>query len=70
MELMEKLAERKIKIEAAGDGLAPGRNPQNSGDVIETGFTWSTGGDEKLSFTTRGEYNKILKDMGFNRTRI
>ena len=39
MELMEKLAERKIKIEAAGDGLAPGRNPQNSGDVIETGFT-------------------------------
>ena len=22
------------------------------------------------SFTTREEYNKILKDMGFNRTRI
>jgi len=71
MELMEKLAERRIKIEATGDGSAPGgRNPQNSGDVIETGSTGSTGDDDKPSFTTREEYNKILKDMGFNRTRI
>jgi hypothetical protein len=70
MELMEKLAERRIKIEATSDGSAPGgRNPQNSGDVIETGSTGSTG-DDGPSFTTREEYNKILKDMGFNRTRI
>ena len=48
MELMEKLAERRIKIEATGDGSAPeGRNPQNSGDVIETGSAGSTGGDDK-----------------------
>ncbi|WP_296791288.1 hypothetical protein [uncultured Methanobrevibacter sp.] len=71
MELMEKLAERRIKIEASNDGSTPGgRNPQNSGDVIETGSTGSTGDDDKPSFTTREEYNKILKDMGFNRTRI
>ena len=71
MELMEKLAERRIKIEATSDGSTPGgRNPQNSGDVIETGFTGSTGDEDKPSFTTREEYNKILKDMGFNRTRI
>lgn len=71
MELMEKLAERRIKIEATSDGSTPGgRNPQNSGDVIETGSTGSTGDKDKPSFTTREEYNKILKDMGFNRTRI
>ena len=71
MELMEKLAERRIKIEATSDGSTPGgRNPQNSGDVIETGSTGSTGDDDKPSFTTREEYNKILKDMGFNRARI
>ena len=71
MELMEKLAERRIKIEATSDGSAPGgRNPQNSGDVIETGSTGSTSDEDKPSFTTREEYNKILKDMGFNRTRI
>ncbi len=71
MELMEKLAERRIKIEASNDGSTPGgRNPQNSGDVIETGSTGSTGDEDKPSFTTREEYNKILKDMGFNRARI
>ena len=71
MELMEKLAERRIKIEASNDGSTPGgRNPQNSGDVIETGSTGSTGDEDKPSFTTREEYNKILKDMGFNRVRI
>ena len=68
MELMEKLAERRIKIEASNDISTPGgRNPQNSGDVGETG---STGDENAPSFTTREEYNKILKDMGFNRTRI
>ena len=68
MELMEKLAERRIKIEAAGDGSTPGgRNPSNSGDAGETG---SVGDEDAPSFTTREEYNKILKDMGFNRTRI
>ena len=71
MELMEKLAERRIKIEASNDGSAPGgRNPLNSGDTGETGSTGSTGDEDKPSFTTREEYNKILKDMGFNRTRI
>ena len=71
MELMEKLAERRIKIEATSDGSTPGgRNPQNSGDVIETGSTGSTSDEDKPSFTTREEYNNILKDMGFNRTRI
>ncbi|AMD18043.1 hypothetical protein TL18_08440 [Methanobrevibacter sp. YE315] len=71
MELMEKLAERRIKIEASNDGSTPGgRNPENSGDVEETGFTGSTGDEDAPSFTTREEYNKILKDMGFNRTRI
>ena len=70
MELMEKLAERKIKIEAATDGSAPGRNPQNSWDVIETGSAGSTGDEDKPSFTTREEYNKVLKDMGFNRIKI
>ena len=71
MELMEKLAERRIKIEASNDGSTPGgRNPQNSGDVIETGSTGSTGDEDKPSFTTREEYNKILKDMGFNRAGI
>ena len=71
MELMEKLAERRIKIEAASDGSTPGgRNPANSGDVGETGDTSGTGDEDAPSFTTREEYNKILKDMGFNRTRI
>ena len=68
MELMEKLAERRIKIEATNDISTPGgHNPQNSGEVGET----ESGGDENApSFTTREEYNRILKDMGFNRTRI
>lgn len=71
MELMEKLAERRIKIEAASDGSTPGgRNPANSGDVGETGDAGGTGDEDAPSFTTREEYNKILKDMGFNRTRI
>ena len=71
MELMEKLAERRIKIEASNDGSAPGgRNPSNSGDTGETGATGSTGDEDAPSFTTREEYNKMLKDMGFNRTRI
>ena len=71
MELMEKLAERRIKIEASNDGSTlGGRNPSNSGDVGETGETGSTGDENAPSFTTREEYNKILKDMGFNRTRI
>lgn len=71
MELMEKLAERRIKIEASNDGSTPGGcNPSNSGDVGETGETGSTGDEDAPSFTTREEYNKILKDMGFNRTRI
>ena len=69
---MEKLAERRIKIEAANDGSTPGgRNPGNSGETGETGLTGGSDADEnKPSFTTREEYNKILKDMGFNRTRI
>ena len=71
MELMEELAERRIKIEASNDGSAPGgRNPQNSGETSETGSTGSAGDEDTPSFTTREEYNKILKDMGFNRTRI
>ncbi|MBQ6345842.1 MAG: hypothetical protein IJI96_06980 [Methanobrevibacter sp.] len=71
MELMEKLAERRIKIEASNDGSTPGgRNPGNSGDTGETGSTGSTGDEDSPSFTTREEYNKILKDIGFNRTRI
>ena len=71
MELMEKLAERRIKIEASNDGSTPGgRNPSNSGEVGEVGETGSTGDEDAPSFTTREEYNKILKDMGFNRTRI
>ena len=71
MELMEKLAERRIKIEATNDISTPGgRNPQNSGNIHETESTGSTGDENAPSFTTREEYNKILKDMGFNRTRI
>lgn len=71
MELMEKLVERRIKIEATNDISTPGgRNPQNSGDIRETGSTGSTSDENAPSFTTREEYNKILKDMGFNRTRI
>ena len=71
MELMEKLAERRIKIEASNDGSTHGgRNPSNSGDDGEVGETGSTGDEDAPSFKTREEYNKILKDMGFNRTRI
>ncbi|WP_295727063.1 hypothetical protein, partial [uncultured Methanobrevibacter sp.] len=71
MELMEKLAERRIKIEASNDGSTPGgRNPENSGNGREKGETGSTSDENAPSFTTREEYNKILKDMGFNRTRI
>ncbi|MER2014594.1 MAG: hypothetical protein ABS871_08225, partial [Methanobrevibacter sp.] len=71
MELMEKLAERRIKIEASKDGSTPGgRNPANSGESEETGSTGDSDDDNAPSFTTREEYNKILKDMGFNRTRI
>lgn len=71
MELMEKLAERRIKIEASNDGSTPGgRKPGNDGDTGESGSTGSTGDEDSPSFTTREEYNKILKDMGFNRTRI
>ena len=71
MELMEKLAERRIKIEATNDISTPGgRNPQNSGEVGETGPAGKTRDENAPSFTTREEYNKILKDMGFNRTRI
>ena len=39
-------------------------------ETFETGSTGSTGDENAPSFTTREEYNKILKDMGFNRTRI
>lgn len=71
MELMEKLDERRIKIEAASDGSTPGgRKPTNSGDAGEVGETGSTSDEDVPSFTTREEYNKILKDMRFNRTRI
>ena len=71
MELMEKLAERRIKIEASKDSSTPGgRNPANSGESEETGSTGDREDDNGPSFTTREEYNKILKDMGFNRTRI
>ena len=71
MELMEKLAERRIKIEASKDGSTPGgRNPANSGESEETGSTGGSEDEDAPSFTTREEYNKILKDMGFNRTRI
>ena len=71
MELMEKLAERRIKIEASKDGSTPGgRNPANSGEGEETGSTGGSEDENAPSFTTREEYNKILKDMGFNRTRI
>lgn len=71
MELMEKLAERRIKIEASKDGSTPGGcKPGNDGDTGEAGSTGSTNDENAPSFTTRDEYNKILKDMGFNRTRI
>ena len=37
MELMEKLAERRIKIEASNDGSTPGgRNPSNSGEQVRS----------------------------------
>ena len=70
MELMEKLAERRIKLEAASEGSTPGgRNPSNSSDD-DKGETGDTSDENKPSFTNREEYNKILKEMGFNRTRI
>lgn len=68
MELMEKLAEKRIKIEASSSGSAPsGRNPQNSKEEPPEN---KCGDENKPSFTNREEYNKILKEMGFNRTRI
>lgn len=71
MELMKKLAERRIKIEATSDGSAPGgRNLSNFEETGETGTTGNKTDENAPSFTTREEYNKILKDMGFNRTRI
>ena len=71
MELMEKLAERRIKIEAVSDGSTPGgRKPGNDDDTGQTGSTGGSEDENAPSFTTREEYNKILKDMGFNRTRI
>lgn len=71
MELMEKLAERRIKIEASNDGSTPGgRNPSNSGDAGEVSETGSVSDEDAPSFTICEEYNKILNDMGFNRTRI
>ena len=71
VDMMEKLAERRIKIEAASDGSAPGgRNPENSGEAGDAGLTGGSEDENAPSFTTREEYNKILKDMGFNRTRI
>ena len=71
MELMEKLVEIRIKIEDSNDrSTLRGRKSDNDGDTVETGETGSTGEENKPSFTTREEYNKILKDMGFNRTKI
>ena len=71
MELMEKLAERRIKIEAANGGSAPGgRNPQNSNDDSSSGGNNRKDDENKPSFTNREEYNKILKEIGFNRTKI
>ena len=45
-------------------------NPENSGEAGETGSTGRGEDENAPSFTTREEYNKILKYMGFNRTRI
>ena len=71
MELMEKLAERRIKIEASNGSSAPGgRNPQNSKDNQTSDEHNKRDDDNKPSFTNREEYNKILKEMGFNRTKI
>ena len=71
MELMEKLAERRINIEAVSDGSTTGgRKPGNDDDTGQTGSTGGSEDENATSFTTREEYNKILKDMGFNRTRI
>ena len=66
MELMEKLAERRIKIEASSGESAPGgRNPSNSKEEKKP-----VASENEPSFKTREEYNKVLKEMGFNRTRI
>ena len=66
MELMEKLAERRIKIEASNEGSAPGgRNPSNNKEEKKPPAS-----ENEPSFKTREEYNKVLKEMGFNRTRI
>lgn len=60
-----------LREEASKDGSTPGgRKPGNDGDTGEAGSTGSTNDENAPSFTTRDEYNKILKDMGFNRTRI
>ena len=49
MELMEKLTKQRIKIEATNDISTPdGRNPQNSGDIHETGSTDSIGDENAL----------------------
>ena len=66
MELMEKLAERRIKIEASSGESAPGgRNPSNNKEEKKP-----VASENEPSFKTREEYNKVLKEMGFNRTRI
>ena len=66
MELMERLAERRIKIEASNEGSAPGgRNPSNNKEDKKP-----PADENAPSFRTREEYNQILKEMGFNRTRI
>ena len=66
MELMEKLAERRIKIEASNEGSAPGgRNPSNNNEEKKPPAS-----ENEPSFRTREEYNQVLKELGFNRTRI
>ena len=48
-----------------------GNQWENAGSIKgETGPAGKTRDENAPSFTTREEYNKILKDMGFNRTRI
>ena len=77
-ELRKAENERKIKEYEAKYNFNYNENAQDkeiiykllSGDVGETDETGSTGDENAPSFTTREEYNKILKDMGFNRTRI
>ena len=45
-------------------------NISNTGEPPTGGETGNVGDEDAPSFRTREEYNKILKDMGFNRTRI